>query len=194
VNAGYDPLTVAPVTARIEFLNRLKVETRFWDGEPLDAFTFHTALEYLKQHKPRILFLSLGETDEWAHDGKYAVYLHSARRVDRYLKELWDTTQSMSEYRGMTTLIFACDHGRGAAPVEWKSHGQKIPDSKYTWLAVLGPDTQPMGERKNTPAVRQDQIASTLAAFLGEDYVAEVQGAGRPIAAVLRNRALDESS
>jgi hypothetical protein len=185
VNAGYDPLTVAPLTPRSELLNRLKVETKFWDAEPLDAFPFHSALEYVKLHKPRVLFLSLGETDEWAHEGKYAVYLHSTRRADQFLKELWDTAQSMPEYRGTTTLIFACDHGRGEAPVEWKSHGRKIPDSKYTWLAVLGPDTEALGERRDTPALRQDQIAATLAAFLGEDYAAAVPRSGRPIAAVL---------
>jgi hypothetical protein len=186
VNAGFDPLTVAPVTPRVALLNRLKAQTtRVWAGEPFDSFTFHTAFEYLKQHKPRILFLSLGETDEWAHDGKYAEYLDSAHRVDEYLKELWETVQSMPEYRDTTTLIFSPDHGRGEAPVEWKSHGQKVPDSKYMWMAFLGPDTRGLGERSKIPGVTQSQIAATLAALLGEDYVAEVPKAGKPIRDVL---------
>ncbi len=185
VNAGYDPLKTPPVTPRIEFLNRLKVESKFWDGEPLDVFTFHTAIEYLKLHKPRVLFLSLGETDEWAHDGHYAVYLRSARRTDQFLKEVWNAAQSLPEYRQTTTLLFACDHGRGDAPVEWKGHGQKIPASKYTWLACMGPDTRPLGERKNTAAVTQNQVAATLAALLGENYLADVPDAGPPIEALL---------
>ncbi|NUM99982.1 MAG: alkaline phosphatase family protein [Bryobacteraceae bacterium] len=185
VNAGYDPYTVSPHSPRMELLNRLKEETRVWNAEPFDAFTFHTALEHVKQHKPRVLFLSLGETDEWSHDGRYALYLKAAARVDRYLKELWETVQSMPEYRGTTTLIFAPDHGRGEAPVEWKSHGQKIPDSKYIWMAFLGPDTRAMGERAKVGKVKQNQIAATLAALLGEDYRAEVKKAGQAITDVL---------
>jgi len=46
--------------------------------EPIDALTFHTALEYWKARKPSVLFLSLGETDEWAHAGKYEEYVRAA--------------------------------------------------------------------------------------------------------------------
>ena len=99
VNAGYDPLTTPPLSPRLEFLNQLKSESKVWDDEAFDTFTFHTALEYMKAHTPRVLFLGLGETDEWAHDGKYAAYLHSAHRVDQALAQLWNTAQSMVEYR-----------------------------------------------------------------------------------------------
>ena len=131
------------------------------------------------------MFLSLGETDEWAHAGHYDLYLRSATRADQYLKDLWDTAQSMPEYHGTTSMIFCTDHGRGEAPVEWRSHGQKVPDSKYMWMAFLGPDVPGLGERKDVPAVTQSQIAATAAALLGEDYIAEVPKAGKPIAAVL---------
>ena len=184
-NSGYAPFTVAPVTPAIEMLNRLKASTRVWDDEPFDSFAFETALGYLKEHKPRVLYLSLGETDDWAHEGKYDLYLGAARRADQFLKELWETVQSMEEYRGKTTLIFSTDHGRGLAPAGWKSHGEKIPESKYIWMAFLGPDTQALGERSNIPAVTQSQIAATLANFLGEDYRAEVPNAGKPVRDVL---------
>ena len=110
--------------------------------EPFDAIPFYTAVEYLKAKKPRVLYLSLGETDDWAHAGKYKEYLDSAHRVDSYLRALWELVQSMPEYRGNTTLIFSPDHGRGkAAHHKWRDHGRKIPDSKYIWMAFLGPDT-----------------------------------------------------
>lgn len=184
-NAGYAPFTAQPMTPALELLNRVKAETRVWDDEPFDSFAFHTAMEYLKLHKPRVLYLSLGETDDWAHAGKYDLYLESAHRVDEYLKELWETVQSMEQYRGKTTLIFSTDHGRGLAPEAWKSHGEKIPESKYIWMAFLGPDTRALGERSSIPAVTQNQIAATLAGFLGEDYRAEIPNAGRPIHEVL---------
>lgn len=186
-NSGYEPLTAPPVTDRLALLNRLKDETQVWDDEPFDSFAFHTALEYLKLHRPRVLYLSLGETDEWAHEGNYAQYLRSAHRVDQYLRELWETVQSMDQYRDKTTLIFLTDHGRGQAPVEWKSHGEKIADSKFIWTAFLGPDTRALGERANVTAVTQSQIAATLAALLGEDYAGNVPKAGKPIEDVLRS-------
>src|SRR5215208_2638722 len=95
VNAGYDAFGRAEPA--LELLNRLKRELpHYWAGEPFDAITFHTALHYFKQARPRVFFLSLGETDEWAHAGNYSQYLQSARRVDAYIKELWETAQSMS--------------------------------------------------------------------------------------------------
>jgi Type I phosphodiesterase / nucleotide pyrophosphatase len=185
-NAGWEAFTAMDATPKLELLNRLKTETpRIWDDEPFDALPFHTALEYLQQKKPKVLYLSLGETDDWAHDGKYAEYLDSAHRVDAYLRELWETAQSIPEYRGNTTLIFSPDHGRGSGPHKWKDHGQKIPDSKFIWMAFMGPDTPGLGERSNIPPVTQSQIAATLAAFLGADYVAEVRQAGKPIEDVL---------
>jgi hypothetical protein len=182
VNAGYTPLEVAPVTPALRLLNRLKAETAMWGGESFDAPTFHTALEYTKLHKPRVLFLSMGEPDEWAHDGKYALYLKSIRRFDDYVRELWETVQAMPEYRGNTTLIISVDHGRGEGPVEWRKHGEKAPDSKYIWMAFLGPDTAAKGERSKTAAVTQSQIAATLAGMLGEDYRSAAPRAAAPIA------------
>jgi len=185
VNAGYDPMLAPPVTPEIELLNRIRVETGIWEGEPLDAPVFRTALAYWKQHKPKVLFLSLGEGDEWAHAGRYDMYLEAAHRFDQYAREVWETAQSMEEYRGKTTLILAVDHGRGAGLQEWIGHGRKHPDSKDVWLAVLGPDTPALGERKGVPLVTESQVAATLAALLGEDYNAAVPQAGRPVADVM---------
>lgn len=185
VNAGYEPLVLEPSTPRLDLLNQLKAEmTRTFDSVPLDSIVFYTALEYLKQKKPRVLFLSFGETDEWGHEGDYGRYLNAAHRVDAYLRLLWATVQGMPEYKGSTTLIFATDHGRGEGAEDWKGHGARIPDSKYVWMALLGPDTRPLGERKSV-AITQNQIAATVAALLGEDYPAGVPAAGKPITGVL---------
>lgn len=181
VNAGYDPFLAPPVTPEIELLNRLKGDTRVWGDEPFDSFAFYTAVAYLKLHHPRVLYLSLGETDDWAHEGNYELYLNAAHRVDRFLRELWEAVQAMPEYRGTTTLIFSTDHGRGEAPAEWKGHGENIPLSKYIWMAFLGPDTSALGVRTHIAPVTQNQIAATLAALLGENYNADVPKAGNPI-------------
>ena len=187
VNGGYDPLTTIPTTPDLALLNKLKAETpRVWEDEPFDAIPFYTALEYMKAQKPRVIYIMLGETDDWAHEGNYKQYLDAAHRVDSYLRTIWDLAQSMPEYRGTTTLIFSPDHGRGLAPKKWRDHGEEVPDSKYIWMAFMGPDTPALGERTRIAAVTQSQIAATLAAFLGEDYAADVPKAGEPITDVLK--------
>ena len=87
----------------------------------------------------------------------------------------------MPEYSGKTTPIFSPDHGRGSGRSDWKDHGEKIPDSKYIWMAFLGPDTTTLGERAKVRPVSQNQIAATLAALLGESYLQDVPKTGQPI-------------
>jgi hypothetical protein len=185
VNAGYDPLTAIPETPELKLLNDLKAQTvRIWPDEPFDPLPFHTAVEYVKAKKPRVLFIGLGETDDWAHSGSYPEYLNAAHLGDSYLRELWDLVQSMPEYKDKTTLIVLPDHGRGVGPL-WTSHGQEIPESKETWMAFLGPDTAALGERKQAEPVSESRIAATLAALLGEDYHADVPKSGVAIKDVL---------
>jgi hypothetical protein len=94
--------------------------------------------------------------------------------------------QAMPQYRGTTTFIITADHGRGSGPADWTSHGKDVEGAENIWIAVLGPDTRPLGERTNTGAVTQSQIAATVAALLGKDYRAAVPAAAAPIADVVR--------
>lgn len=182
VNVGYDPLHLTPSTPSLDLLNAIKAESpRVWDDESFDAPTFQTALEYLKLRKPRILFLSLGETDDWAHAGNYGEYLLSAQRFDADLAQLWSTVQSMPEYRGNTTLIVLTDHGRGSGSEDWKGHGQKIPDSKNIWIAMLGPGIPAHGIEHNSTPVTQSQVAATVARLVGQNWNAAEQKAGQPL-------------
>jgi hypothetical protein len=185
VNAGYDSLTAIPITPELKLLNALKAEmARIWPDEPFDPLPFHAAIEYVKAEKPRLLFVGLGETDDWAHLGSYAEYLNAAHLGDNYIQQLWELVQSMPEYRGKTTLIVLPDHGRGVG-AQWTSHGENIPESKETWMAFLGPDVPALGERQDADPVTESQVAATLAALLGEDYHAAVPKSGAPIPDVL---------
>lgn len=188
VNAGLVPLTGVPETPEVKLLNRLVSEIPL-AGEDVrpDALTFHAAKQYLLAKKPRVLFLSFDETDTQAHAGRYDRVLASANRADGFVRELWETVQEMPEYKGKTTLIVTTDHGRGEAPVEWKSHGAKIAGAECWWAAAMGPDTESLGVRKNLDGgVTQTQIAATVAAALGYDYVADVPAAGQPLPGSIR--------
>lgn len=70
----------------------------FGDGECLDVFTHYEAKSYLKNKSPKVLYISYGETDKWAHAGRYKDYLNAANQVDKWLGELWTYLQSNPQY------------------------------------------------------------------------------------------------
>ena len=194
VNAGWEPVATGNL-ARRAMLNQLLADTTpFVDGVRHDSFTFAAALDHARAAHPRVLYLALGETDDWAHLGRYDNYLRSAHRFDDYLHRLFDAMQAMDEYRDQTTFVITTDHGRGSAPVEWKSHGEKIPASRNIWIAVMGPDTPPLAGDGPSPALTQSQVAPTVAALLGEDFAGAIAGVARPIDAALRSSSSERAT
>jgi Metalloenzyme superfamily len=159
--------------------------TRFDEEDVSNSFLQIPLLDYIKTAHPRVLFVGYGETDNWAHQGRYDLVLDSAHRMDHFVHQLWDTMQAMPEYRGTTTFIITTDHGRGSGLNEWKEHGVAEKGSENVWIAVMGPDTAPLGERTRVSPVTQSQIAATVAAFVGKDYNHDVSKAAPPIAEVL---------
>jgi hypothetical protein len=121
--------------------------TRFDEEDVGNSFLQVSLLDYVQSAHPRVLFVGYGETDNWAHQGRYDLVLDSAHRFDHFVKQLWETMQAMPEYRDNTTFIITTDHGRGSGLTEWKEHGVKEKGSENIWIAVLGPDTAPRGER-----------------------------------------------
>lgn len=183
VRAGWEPPFPTPRGDRQALINDLyRTSTRLWADNTFDVLTHQTLLEHVRNNSPRVLFVGYGETDEWAHAGRYDLTLRSARQVDAFIAELWQVMQSMPAYRGTTTFIITTDHGRGDGPVNWKRHGEGVVGAEGIWMAMIGPDTPALGERENQPFT-QSQIASTLARLLGEDWrganaaaASEVQG------------------
>ncbi len=163
----------------------LERTTPIWSDVSLDSFAGLATKEMVLQLHPRAFYAAFGETDDWCHDGRYDLYLRSAHNFDRFVKELWELVQSIPQYRNQTTFILGTDHGRGPAPLAWKSHGQAIPESGFVWVGILGPDTPALGERQNIATITQSQIAATVAAFFGEDFVAASPKSAKPIPGVV---------
>jgi hypothetical protein len=162
-----------------------RTTTRIWDDLSYDAFMQVLVRDYVKREKPRVLFIGYGETDVWAHDGKYDKLLRSAQQTDRFIAELWALMQAMPRYRGKTTFIITTDHGRGDGPQAWRDHGKDVAGSENTWMAVIGPDTPAGGARVDRAAVTAGQLAATIAALLGEDFLQGSPEAAPPIAELL---------
>jgi hypothetical protein len=185
VSAG-PRLKTGTLTPRDEWLNEMIATTTMLDADDLyNSFTQMAVLDYVRQAGPRVLFIGYGETDSWSHSGRYDLVLTAAQQADRFIEQLWNTMQSMPQYRGKTTFIITTDHGRGSGPVDWKEHGTEWPGSEDIWIAVIGPDTPALGERRNVPAVTQAQVAATIAALLGRDYNRVAPKAGPPLADVI---------
>ena len=145
--------------------------------EPLgvrpDALTYQAAKEYLLNYKPKVLYIAFDETDDYAHGGSYDMYTKAAHAEDAMIKDIWNTVQSMPEYKGKTTLLVTCDHGRGdAIKDQWRDHGQDVKDCNHIWIAAIGPDTKATGEVKNVE-LKQAQLAQTIAHLLGFDFKAD---------------------
>ncbi len=117
-----------------------------------------------------MLVLSLGESDEYAHDGQYDIYLRRAADVDKMIEELWYLVQTDNFYKGKTTFIITTDHGRGKKPSTWRQHDLFKKGAGETWLAVLGAGIDAKGEVKNEQQIYQEQFAQTIATLMGVKF------------------------
>ena len=179
--AGWEPSIDEPLTEEEKLVNAVLPDMpRIWPQNALDFVTQRLALAHLRKHKPRVFYVALGETDEWAHMRRYDLYLDSARRGDDYLRRLWETLQSMPEYAGKTSLVITTDHGRGETKQDWINHGKEVDGAEFIWIGVMGPGAEPLGVRENVEAT-QSQIAATVAALVGEDYRGEAGNAAAPL-------------
>lgn len=173
VNDGFRNLPAEGLTEKQQWLNawQHQLPDLFHGGERLDAATFPIAFEYMKEKKPRLLFIGLGDTDEFAHAGIYDMYLDAARKSDAWIQQIWDYIQSTEEYKDKTTLIITTDHGRGlAAGGNWRHHGAKIAESGEMWIAAIGPSIPAVGESRKKQKSYQGQIAASIARMLGKEF------------------------
>jgi hypothetical protein len=184
VNAGYERVPTALATAKMEWINDYQLhQMALWEESRPDSPTFHLALEYLKARRPRVLYIALGETDDWAHARRYDRLLDALHIYDEYLRLLWETIESMDGYHGRTTLVLTTDHGRGIRPKDWVDHDAGVRGSEDIWVAVIGPDTPDRGALAPAATVHQADVAATILKALGLDPREFDPMAGPPIAA-----------
>ena len=173
---AFDKPSATNATAKEKWLDKMLQDSYkpFGEGECLDVFTHYQAMDYLQTKKPKVLYIAYGETDEWAHAGKYKDYLDAASQVDKWIRDIWNNIQADPLYRNKTTLFITVDHGRGdAVKNEWTSHGADITGSNEIWFAVIGPGIKAKGEVKTTTQLYQQQFAQTIATLLGVHFSCE---------------------
>ncbi|MFN8310697.1 MAG: hypothetical protein U0T73_12110 [Chitinophagales bacterium] len=151
-----------------------------------DTLVFHHAKEYIHRNHPRVSFIGFDETDHFGHENNYPAYIGAINQLDRYMNDLWTMVQSDSFYKDQTMIAITCDHGRGGAFANmWRHHGFPVPNSRFTWLAIMGPGVPAIGEWKEVHVAYHNQIAATLVKLLGKDYKIDKHHVGRPIKEVI---------
>jgi len=189
-----------PLNEEEQLLNRVMDDMPpRWPTVRNDVFTHYFARNWLQQKQPRVLFISYGETDDFAHEGLYDEYVLAAHRTDRFIAEIWTQIQSLPEYRDNTVLFITVDHGRGEEPIEtWLHHASKeslsghmqslaryeegIVGSEAVWMAAMGPGVPAAGLlTTGDECLTSNRIAATLLQLLGEDYREYNPAMGQPI-------------
>lgn len=121
-----------------------------------DAITAKLALEWLEGEKPDLLYLGLGEPDEYAHRGDYLGYVGSIHAADEIVGRVVATLAKL-DGRGAHVIVTA-DHGRDR---HFCHHGGYDPDSKRVWLAAGGPRIRARGLVTSHSAHRLFEVAPT---------------------------------
>lgn len=176
VVSAYDLTGGKNPTPREQLINAMLTDSYkpFRLAESFDVYTHYAALEHLKTRKPKVLYVAYGETDEWAHDGRYRDYLDAAKMVDKWINDIWNYIQSTPEYKDQTALFITSDHGRGdVKKEEWTSHGSRTEGSNELWFAIMGPGIPVKGEVSAAMQLYQKQFAQTIASLLGFTYKAD---------------------
>jgi phosphopentomutase len=121
------------------------------------------AMDYLVGHRPRFLWIALGDTDEWAHRNDYRGYLEALRFADDVVGELTAHLAEMGEYGAHTTLLVTTDHGRDG---NFADHGS--PTSAGVWLMARGGPVAVRGALSLSRVRHLRDIAPTISTLLGE--------------------------
>jgi len=171
VNAGYQLFETGTHGPDMRLANEAISHSSYKHlGTRPDMLTFSMAKDYMRAKHPRLLFIGLGETDEYAHQRQYDLYLNQAALIDKMLCELWTLIQHDPFYKDQTLLIVTTDHGRGRHRLNWHRHGIAVSGSREAWIMMIGAGVEPLGEMENTASVKLRQIPSLISNSLGLHY------------------------
>jgi hypothetical protein len=131
---------------KIHQLSRSESQLPPWHNARWDRYTFGLAQHYLKSYKPRFLYLSFLDTDEWAHKGSMKSYLEALSEADERIMSLIQELQKDKEAYVNTSFVITTDHGRGETESGFSHHGIRsngtfIDGSEKIWAFVIPSST-----------------------------------------------------
>jgi hypothetical protein len=123
-------VAVEPARIHLEAGLQSGEESPPWRRARYDVDTWAKASRYLSQSKPRFLYLSFNDADEWAHKGNVEQFNQALQRYDGWLDTLFEQEKD-------ATILITTDHGRGVG-TEWSDHSNHTPSAKFIWLVTRG--------------------------------------------------------
>lgn len=129
-----------------------------------DRLTAALALTHLERERPDVLYVGLGEPDEYGHRGDYAAYLQALARADAFVGELTAALGRMGQRGADTHLFVTADHGRAR---DFRHHGGGAPESARVWLVASGPSIVARGRVASAQERHLADVAPTLRRVLG---------------------------
>ena len=154
---GRDALAVSPAArAALDAGAHARAWPGHGDYRP-DALTAALALDVVAAAHPRVLWLALGDPDEWAHRDNRDGYRRALAFADATLARLVERV-------GLDDAIFVvtADHGRDA---NFRDHGD-APESSAVWLVAAGARIPRLGFARSGGPHRLADIAPTVRALL----------------------------
>ena len=127
-----------------------------------DRATAAAAIDHLVHKRPRMLWVALGDTDEWAHRNDYRGYVDALRFADSVVGEICAHLAEMGSYGERTAVFVTADHGRDAGFVD---HGG--PDSAAVWLLARASTIPAQGARGLLKKRYLRDVAPTIAELYG---------------------------
>lgn len=129
-----------------------------------DRVTAALALRYLEENRPDVLYIGLGEPDEYGHRGDYAGYLRSLTYADGVVARIASALDRMGSRGARTHVFVTADHGRAH---DFNHHGGFAPESSRVWLVATGPSIEARGFVLSSHERHLADIAPTLRILLG---------------------------
>ena len=180
-SVSYEPNVAKKQTHCLQMVEKMLAGMpRYWRAEHFDAFTYAYAIETLLNDHPKVMWISFGDCDEWAHARKYDFYLDGAHGTDAFIRDIYEACEDDRFYRGKTTYLITCDHGRGLGNM-WAHHDGNTKGSETTWLMLLGKGVEARGEITECGPYYNKQIAATIASILGIDFTPDDGASLSPI-------------
>lgn len=129
-----------------------------------DRLTAAAALAYLEEQRPDVLYVGLGEPDEYGHRGDYAGYVRALSYADAFVGRLFAALDRMGPRGAETHVFVTADHGRSR---EFKHHGGGSPESARVWLFAAGPSIAARGRITSNVERHLADLAPTLRTAIG---------------------------
>jgi hypothetical protein len=113
---------------------------------------------------PKVLWIALDDSDEWAHRGDRPRYLEILNTYDLWLVALMEQVARDDQAKGtQTSVIVTTDHGR-ALGASWTDHEMADGESKVIWMLERAPGGAVGDPLRVEPHLR---VGESLAQWMG---------------------------